>query len=255
MSGGGDAAPRRSRQGHIIVGPTVLARALPGLLAGLPLLALLLGAFPATGIQAWQRRRLRAGHDGPLEQLLEPALVQFLAGALVVWVLIALWALVALSLMRRSAVLDLAQGVVRRRRGLRGGEARPLADVVHAEADPERGGVGVIDFADGARWIVPEAGWDDRSFAGFLALQEAAGLEVQAPRAELRRQDRRAHRIARDQESAARIDMPWDPAYEEDPGAFLAEFDRRRRVLGGKEEPRPGDLTRETVRRREAQDG
>ena len=35
--------------------------------------------------------------------------------------------------------------------------------------------------------------------------------------------------------------MPWREEYAQDDAVFRAEFDRVRRVLGGKEPPREGD--------------
>ncbi|MFE5776559.1 hypothetical protein [Brachybacterium sp. NPDC056505] len=236
--------PRCTRRGLLVVGPTLGARYLPGALIGLPLLALLLGAFPAAGIQAWRFGRLRAGEDDLLVRLLAPGIVQYLVGVLAVWALVALWALVPLIIVHRTVLLDAESGTLRRVRGLRTAGVRAGADVVRIEADAVRGGIGVIAFADGEEWVVPESGWDGASFDGFRALQESAGLPVQPPRAVLVAAHRRAHCIERDRESAARIGMPWEQAYEDDPAAFLAEFDRRRRVLGGKEPARPGDLTR-----------
>ncbi|PWH07697.1 hypothetical protein DEO23_03485 [Brachybacterium endophyticum] len=239
-------APRRTRRhGRQVVGPTLRARYLPGALIGVPLLALLLGTFPAAGIEQWRAVRLRAGHDGPLLRVLEPGLVQFLLGALLVWALVALWALVPLLITHRTVHLDPDVATLHRIRRLRIVESRPLHEVVRVEADAERGGIGVITFADGAEWVVPESGWDTASFDGFRALQVLAQLPVQPPRGEVIAAHRRAHRIGRDRESAERIGMPWQRAYDDDPSAFLAEFDRRRRVLGGKEPPRPGDLVRE----------
>ena len=92
-------------------------------------------------------------------------------------------------------------------------------------------------------WIIPEIGWDEASFDGLRTLQAAAGLRPAPPRRELlaaRRQDRRARAH---QELAERLGMPWRPEYTHDEAAFQAEFDRVRRVLGGKEEPREGDPT------------
>ena len=66
-------APRRTRGGEVLVGPSVRARYLPGALIGLPLVSLLLSPFAGAGLQQWRISRLRGGHDGLLEQLLAPA--------------------------------------------------------------------------------------------------------------------------------------------------------------------------------------
>lgn len=238
----GTPQPRRTRAGAVIVGPTRRARYGPGALIGLPLLAVLLSSFPAAMIERWREGRIAAGADGIAVRLLEPAPVQLLAGALLLWAVVAAWAAIPLLLVHRVVHLDPRTGELSLRTGLRGAQRRALVDVVHAGADPERTGTGTIGFADGADWTIPAAGWDGASFDGMRALQEAAGLPVQPPRASLIAVARAASRLRAQREMAARIAMPWRTEYDADPAAFLAEFDRRRRVLGRKEPARPGDL-------------
>ena len=86
-------APRRTRSGAVLVGPSIRARYLPGVLIGLPLISLLLSPFAGAGLQQWRRTRILDGNRGPLEQILEPAWTQLLVGALLLWGLFALWAL------------------------------------------------------------------------------------------------------------------------------------------------------------------
>lgn len=241
-------APRRTRAGTVIVGPTVRARYTPGALIGLPLVSLLLSPFAGAGIQEWRRSRLRAGQDGLLEQLLDPAWVQLLLGALLLWALFALWALVPLLLTQRVVLLDEEQGSVALRKGLRIIQRASLSSVEHAVGEAERGGMALIGIRGpgGAgqpvqQWVIPEVGWDAASFDGLRTLQGAAGLRPAPPRAELQRENRRARRDRSHRELAERLGMPWREEYAHDDAAFQAEFDRVRRVLGGKEQARDGD--------------
>lgn len=241
-------APRRTRAGAVIVGPTVRARYTPGALIGLPLVSLLLSPFAGAGIQEWRSSRLRAGQDGLLEQLLAPAWAQLLLGAVMLWVLFALWALVPLLLTQRVVLLDEEQGNVALRKGLRIIQREPLSHVEHAVGEAERGGMALIGISPpgGAgqpvqQWVIPEVGWDAASFDGLRTLQAAAGLRPAPPRAALVRENRRARRTRSHRELADRLGMAWREEYEHDDAAFQAEFDRVRRVLGGKEQARDGD--------------
>lgn len=243
-------APRRTRAGDVVVGPTVRARYVPAALFGLPLVAVLLSTFAGAGIQQWRTARLRDGHDGMLEQILEPAWAQLLLGALALWVLFALWALVPLILTHRVVLLDEHAETLALRRGLRTAERASLAQVRYATGDAERGGIALIGIdgssaAEGEeslqQWVVPESGWDAAAFDGLRVLQAAAGLRPAPPRAEVVRENRRIHRERNHRELAARLGMPWREEYAHDEVAFRTEFDRVRRVLGGKEPRRDGD--------------
>lgn len=242
-------APRRTGSGAVIVGPTVRARYIPGALIGLPLVSVLLSPFAGAGIQEWRSSRLRGGHDGLLEQLLAPAWTQLLLGALALWLLFALWALVPLVLTQRTVLFDERQGTVALRRGLRIVERAPLPQVEHAVGEAERGGmalIGLTALGDGdeeplRQWIVPEVGWDAASFDGLRTLQAAAGLRPAPARGELLRENRRLRRARAHRELADRLGMLWRAEYEHDEAAFQTEFDRVRRVLGGKEPARDGD--------------
>ncbi|WP_341857044.1 hypothetical protein [Brachybacterium sp. GPGPB12] len=110
-------APRRTRGGEVLVGPSVRGRYLPGALIGLPLVSLLLSPFAGAGFQQWRISRLRDGHDGLLEQLLSPAWTRLLLGALALWALFALWALVPLLLTRTVVLLDEQSRTLRLRKG------------------------------------------------------------------------------------------------------------------------------------------
>lgn len=250
--GHGDAppAPRRTRSGQVIIGPTVGARYRPGALIGLPLVSALLSPFAGAGLQQWRASRLQAGHDGLPEQLLAPAWTQLLLGALLLWALFALWALVPLLLTQRTVLLDEGEGTIALRKGPRIVERAPLAQVEHAVGEAERGGMALIGVstqdpeAPPRQWIVPEVGWDGASFDGLRALQAATGLRPAPPREVLRQENRRRRRIERQRELAARLGMPWRAQYEDDEEAFQAEFDRVRRVLGGREPAREGDPER-----------
>src|SRR5699024_6564566 len=105
-------APRRTRSGQVVVGPTVRARYAPAALIGLPLVSVLLSTFAGAGLQQWRSSRLRDGHDGLLEQLLAPAWAQLLLGALALWGLLALWALVPLVLTHRVVLFDERTGAL-----------------------------------------------------------------------------------------------------------------------------------------------
>ncbi|MGO3502805.1 MAG: hypothetical protein ACTIN5_07240 [Brachybacterium tyrofermentans] len=255
-------SPRRTRGGAVIVGPTIRARYVPGALIGLPLVSLLLSPFAAAGLQQWRFGRLRQGHDALLEQLLAPAWVQLLLGALLLWALFALWGIVPMLLTHRVVRLDEASGTLALRKGLRTVDRAELGQLDYAVGEAERGSIALIGIRDaehgpGAaparprsrggeapttrQWVVQEIGWDAASFDGLRALQTLSGLRPAPPRGVLVRENRRL-RIARaNHELADRLGMRWRPEYEHDETAFRVEFDRIRRVLGGKEKPRPGD--------------
>lgn len=238
-------AARRSRSGAVLVGPSIRARYLPGVLIGLPLVSLLLSPFVGTALQQWRRSRILDGHRGTLEQILEPAWAQLLIGALLLWVLFALWAFVPLLLTRKVALLDEATGTLVLRRGLRTVDRATVSEVLYAVGEAERGSLALIgirgDAAEERQWMIAEIGWDSASFDGLRVLQGAAGLVPAPPRGELVHEARRARREQNNRELAARLGMPWDDAYAHDEAAFQSEFDRIRRVLGGKEPAREGD--------------
>ncbi|WP_246958056.1 hypothetical protein [Brachybacterium sp. Marseille-Q7125] len=237
-------APRRTRRGAVLVGPSLAARYRPLVLMGLPLLAILLSPFAATALQAWHRRRVRAGHDGLVEQILGLATVQLVLGALLLWGLFALWALVPLVLTRTVVLFDADAGTLRLRKGLRITDRATLADVDHAVGEAERGGMALIGLRGPERhWTIPEVGWDAASFDGLRALQAAAGFTPVPPREQILVEHRRTRGEARNRELAARVGMPWREEYAQDDAAFRTEFDRIRRVLGGIEQPREGDPT------------
>lgn len=230
----------------MIVGPTVRSRYLPGALIGLPLVSVLLSPFAGAALQQWRSTRLRAGHDGLLEQVLHPAWVQLLLGALLLWALFALWALVPLLLTRSTVQFDEQAGTLTRRKGLRTTDRAALADVDHAVGEAERDGMALIGIrragtAELRQWVVPGIGWDSASFDGLRTLQAAAGLRPAPPRPVLVRENRRVRVARANHELADRLGMPWRSEYEHDEAAFRAEFDRVRRVLGGKEPARDGD--------------
>jgi hypothetical protein len=224
----------------------VRSRYLPGALIGLPLVSLLLSPFAGAGLQQWRISRLQAGRDGLLEQLLAPAWTQLLLGALLLWALFALWALVPLLLTRTVVLLDPVTGRLRLRKGLRTRDRAHLGEVEYAVGEAVRGSLGLIGVrspGDAAprQWVVPEIGWDAESFDGLRALQAAAGFTPAPPRGVLVHEERRARRETAHRELAARLGMPWREEYAHDEAAFQAEFDRVRRVHGGREEPREGD--------------
>ncbi|WP_114855521.1 hypothetical protein [Brachybacterium sp. YJGR34] len=239
-------APRRTRSGAVIVGPTVRARYVPGALIGLPLVAAILSPFAATAVQQWRRARLAGGSDGLLEQVLAPAAVQLLVGALLLWAVFALWALVPMLMTHRAVLLDVERGTLELRRGPRRAARARLEDVEYAVGEAVRGSMALIglrgvDGGEPRQWVLPEIGWDEASFDGLRALQSAAGLRPAPPRTVLVREERRARRERAHRELAARVGMPWRAEYAQDEAAFQAEFDRVRRVLGGREPARDGD--------------
>jgi len=265
-SAGAAPAPRRTRSGAVIVGPTLRSRYVPGALIGLPLVSLLLSPFGGAALQQWRSTRQRGGHDGLLEQLLAPAWAQLLLGALALWLLFALWALVPLVLTHRVVLFDDRIGTLALRRGLRITDRGSLAQVRYATGEAERGGMALIGLhgtgplGDGAakagpsgaaedvedeaplrQWVVPESGWDDAAFDGLRLLQAAAGLRPAPSRGIVLQELRRTRRERKHRELADRLGMPWREEYAEDEAAFQAEFDRVRRVLGGREPRRDGD--------------
>jgi hypothetical protein len=242
--------PRRTRRGGVVVGPTLLARYRPGARYGLPLVAALLSPLGGAGIQQVLSNPGAREAVGPLLRPLTVMPVQLVLGWLALWLLFAVWALIPLVLVNRMVLLDEHTGRLRLRRGLRSRGHALVSDVVAAVGDPDRGGMAVIDFADGAQWRVPDVGWDGPAFDGLRVLQQAAGLPVAPDHRTLRAQSLRFTHMREDKESAARVGMPWREEYAWDRDAFRTEFDRRRRVLGGKEPPRPGDATPDQRRRR-----
>lgn len=237
--------PRMTRRGAVLVGPSVRARYLPGVLIGLPLVSVLLAPFAGAAVQQWRRSRLHDGHWGALEQVLGAAWVQLLVGALALWVLFSLWALVPLLLTRTVVLLDERTGALTLRRGLRVTDRASVDQVVHAVGEAERGSMALIGIDDGTGgvrdWVIPEIGWDEASFDGLRVLQSVAGLRPAPARSYLVHEARRARREQVNRELAERLGMPWREEYAHDEGAFQAEFDRVRRVLGGKESAREGD--------------
>ena len=219
--------PRRTRRGDIVIGPSVLSRLRPGLIWGVPLLALLLGAF-ASGVM---RRRWEQ-----IDQL--PELLIWVLGVVVMGMVIALVAAVALILTHPTVVFDQSAGTLRRRRGLiRRGPTRQLADLQYAAGEAERSSFGLLGFAQtekhpAEQWVIPHLGWDDASFDGLRVLQAAARYPVAPPRPVAARAALAARVEHTDRELAARYEMPWKPEYA-DHDRFLADFDERRRELGG----------------------
>ena len=137
----GDApAPRRTRSGAVVVGPTAIARWLPLALVGLPIIALLLCPFAATGIAQWQQGRAAAGLDDLLTRSLGHGALQLLAGAIVLWILFALWALVPILATHKVALLDEDARTLTLRRGLRTAGTAPLGQVVYAVGEAEPAG-------------------------------------------------------------------------------------------------------------------
>lgn len=241
-----EPAPRRTRRGAVVVGPTLWARWGPGALLGLPLVALLLSPFAGAGLQQWRRSRLLAGHDGTIEALLADSWVQLLLGALLLWAVFAAWALVPMLATHQVVLFDEDAETLILRRGVRTVDRAPLDAVVHAIGDAERGRTGEIalragDGGEPRHWTLPEVGWDGPSFDGLRVLQAAADLRAAPDRAALVHEARRMRREGVNRELAARAGMPWLPEYGQDEAAFQAEFDRVRRVLGGKEPAREGD--------------
>jgi hypothetical protein len=242
--------PRRTRRGEVVVGPTLLSRFRPGALYGLPLVAALLSPLGGAGIEQVLSNPGAREAVGPLLRPLSLMPVQLVLGWSALWLLFAVWALIPLVLVNRMVLLDENTGDLRLRRGLRTRAHGPVSEVAAAVGDPDRGGMAVIDFADGSQWRVPDVGWDGRAFDGLRVLQQAAGLPVAPDHRTLRARSLRYTRMREDQESAARVGMPWREDYAWDRDAFRTEFDRRRRVLGGKEPARPGDATPDQRRRR-----
>lgn len=238
-------APRRSRSGQVLVGPGIRARYLPGVLIGLPLVSLLLSPFAGAGLQQWRRSRLMGGHRGWIEQALQSAWIQLLIGALLLWILFALWAIVPLLFTRTVVLLDEGTGELTLRKGLRTTDRAHVDQVVYAVGEAERGSMALIGIQQGQaeprQWAIAEIGWDRASFDGLRVLQAAAGLTPAPPRDVLVTEARRARREHNNRELAGRLGMPWQEGYAHDDAAFQAEFDRVRRVLAGKEPRRDGD--------------
>lgn len=252
-SAAADDAPRPRRTGHgaVIVGPTILARYLPGALIGLPLVSVVLAPFAGAGLQQWRRTRVQDGYDTWFEQFLAPAWTQLASGWLLMWALFALWAIVPMLLTHRAVRLDEAAGTLVLRRGLRITDRAEIADVEYAVGEAERGSIALIGVRaagpKGAgseqerRWVIPEIGWDSASFDGLRVLQSAAGLRAAPARPGLLAEARQQRRAELHREYARRLGMPWKDEYAHDEAAFQVEFDRVRRVLGGKERARSGD--------------
>lgn len=241
--------PRRTRRGEIVIGPSILSRWGPFAGIGLPIIALILAPLGTAGLQ--QMLLLDGVRTLAPSWLLASTWLQGAVAYVALWALLALWALVPMALTRRIVLLDDARGTVRRRRGLgRPSPARPVADVVWAVGDADRDASALIglypggpaaaeaeraDAEDVEQWSVGHIGWDDAAFDGLRALQAAAGLAAAPPRTVLVARERRERHAAANRELARRIGMPWREEYAEDRAAFQRDFDRARRVLGGKE--------------------
>lgn len=255
-----EPAPRRTRRGQIIIGPSVASRWLPLALAGMPLVALVLSPLASAGLEQWRFARLLAHGPDAITDLLDPPLLSLLIAAVAVWILLALWALVPILATYRAVVLDPERRVIAPRTardvlGLRTSAARaraerPLGEIRRALADPERQGTGLVelDRPDAAgeseepeTWSIPHLGWDDAGFDGMRALQCAIGQPVAAPRRVLLAQARVLDRARSDREVAERLGMPWREEYARDHAAFRRDLDHARRVLGGKEPRGPED--------------
>src|SRR5699024_7118887 len=155
---------------------TIAARYRPGALIGLPLIAVLLSPLAGAGLQQWRRSRITDGYDGLLEQVLGPAWTQLLTGALLLWALFAIWAIVPLLMTHRAVHLDQSNGSLSLRRGLRTVDRAQVADVLHAVGEAERGSLALIGIrgdVEERQWVVPEIGWDAASFDGLRVLQSA----------------------------------------------------------------------------------
>lgn len=241
--------PRRTRRGEILVGPSVLSRWGPLAGIGLPIISLILAPLGTAGLQ--QLLLIDGIRTLAPSWLLASTWAQGVLAYLALWALLAGWALVPMALTRRIVLLDPAEGTVRRRRGLgRPSPARPVADVVWAVGDADRDASALIglypggpdaaaaahaDAEDVEQWGVGHIGWDDAAFDGLRALQDAAGLAPAPPRPVLVARERRERHAAANRELARRVGMPWREEYADDRAAFQRDFDRARRVLGGRE--------------------
>ncbi|MDO5662908.1 MAG: hypothetical protein Q4G40_09445 [Brachybacterium sp.] len=245
-------APRRTRDGRIIVGPSLGARYRPGATMGLPLVSALLSPVGAAGLSQIRGRMIRdadgyrpAGWRGTVVDLLGNTAIQLLAGALLLWALLALWAFVLMALTHTSVTLAEQTRLLHRRRGpFRSPETRAIRDLIAAEGTADRHDVAILSFTAEEAWMVEDIGWDRASFDGLRALQAAAGLTVAPPATVLRQISRHRRLAVIHREMAAQVGMPWRDEYDDDPEAFSAEFDHVRRVLGGLESPRieePGE--------------
>lgn len=236
-----EPAPRRTRTGAVLIGPPLASRYIPGAFLGLPVLALVLSPIGGAGVQQFVHNRVREGARGPLVDLMSTMAAQIVVGGVVMWALFALWALVPLTVVHRTVLFDVDTGELLLRKGPRTVGRRRTDEVTAAYGDPRRQGMGVLEFGEDQHWTIPEIGWDREAFDGLRMVQQAAGLPIAPPRAEILAEDSRARHERMNRVSAQRIGMPWREEYATDRDAFRTEFDHRRRVLGGKEDPRPGE--------------
>lgn len=216
------AAPKRDRQGRIIIGPTLLARWQPAAAKGLPLIAFatagVVSAFlPADWFAAfsgWPRLVLRT-----------------LAGWAVGWGIMSATALLLLGLTHESTRMDTAAGAVLHRT-LRRRRSVALADVMAVHPDARRQGATAI-VTPGATLYVPHTGWDDAGFDGVRALQAELqprlGVMPAPPRAECMRQILLADALRTRRVMARALSMPWREEYA-DRDVFEQALDAARRA-------------------------
>ncbi|MCS6711368.1 hypothetical protein JSY14_04790 [Brachybacterium sp. EF45031] len=222
--------PRRTRAGAILVGPSWRARWVPFVALGAPILTLVVTPLSAAVLQ----------------QLGVPEGWSWLLGPLTVWALLAVWAALLLGLAVRVVFEPTTRRLQRWRGPLRRDEVG-IDRVVWAIGGPGRGDAARIGLevpGEPVDWWVGSIGWDDAAFDGLRALQDAAHLPVDPPRSQLAARARALRRTDAHRAAAERVGMPWREEYAHDERAFLAEYDRVRRVLGGLEPALPGDPVR-----------
>ena len=138
--------------------------------------------------KGWRKRSVR--RNGVTWLLSLSFAVTVLTGALLLWALFALWAIVPMLVTHRVVHLDEAAGTLTLRKGLRTTDRADLSQVDHAVGEAERGSIALIGLRarprhgepEDRQWVVQEIGWDARSFDGLRVLQAAAGLRPAPPR-------------------------------------------------------------------------
>lgn len=215
--------PRRTRSGDVIIGASLWSRARPGIVLGLPVLAVILGPLVGTVLQ--RRFALYSTAE---------SILALLGGMALAWAGMSLLGLLALALTHPAVRWDQREGTLRRWRGLRPvGRPRSVRDLHFATGEAERSSIGILGFRDGEQWVIAHIAWDDAAFDGLRLLQQQMRTLVAPPRPVLAEQARRQRTEATDRALAERYRMPWKSAYT-DHRVFLADFDRVRQELGGK---------------------
>lgn len=201
----------RVKGGRIALGPTFVARLVPWLKWGAPLLAALF--LPVTGLYVGRISGWPWFVSLPLA---------WCAG----WALLALLMLAVLACVHRTTWWDPVAGEVRR-----GRQHLAVAHVQAVVPDFRPQGVTALEAGEGARrLLIPYSGWDDRSYEGIAEFERRVFAGEGVSRPQLLARDRAARKSWENRALAKKYGMTWRGEFE-DPHVFLEAFDARRKQL------------------------